>query len=282
MQRLELICSDAVLGMRSLEAQRFDAVVADPPYSSGGLHRGDRTGSIEAKYTSSRTKRQYREFDGDTRDTRGMLAWCHLWMLECYRVAKPGAYFMTFCDWRQLPLMTDAIQAAGFTWRGIIPWNKGRGARAPHKGYYRHQCEYVVWGTRGHCAKAEHDGPGDGFHEFALAEADHFNAAELVRASQAEAAAEALAAVMPRLVDAKVSQREKIHATGKPRELYRELMRLVAPGGEVLDPFVGSARSGEAALDLGLSFVGIDSDQYWLDDGLARLGPILEARRHGA
>ena len=33
--------------MRSLEAQRFDAVVADPPYSSGGLHRGDHASSIE-------------------------------------------------------------------------------------------------------------------------------------------------------------------------------------------------------------------------------------------
>ena len=80
----------------------------------------------------------------------------------------------------------------------------------------------------------------------------------------------------------KVSQREKIHATGKRA---RVMPRTHAPGGagrRSARPFVGSARSGEAALDLGLSFVGIDSDQYWIDDGLARLGPILEARRHGA
>lgn len=263
MQRLELICADAVLALRALPDARFDAVVADPPYSSGGLHRSDRAASIHSKYTSS--KRVYREFDGDCRDTRSMLAWCHLWMLECHRVMKPGAYFMVFCDWRQLPTITDALQVAGFTWRGLIPWNKGRGSRAPHKGYFRHQCEYVVWGTRGHCAKVTHDGPGDGFHSV----------------QDESPSVEALIEAMPKVVSEPVRAVEKIHATGKPKALYAELMRLVAPGGEVLDPFVGSARSGEAALEMGLSFYGIDCDRYWIEDGLRRLGPILEAR-HGA
>ena len=58
--------------------------------------------------------------------------------------------------------MTDVLQAAGFVWRGVVPLNKGRGARAPHKGYFRHQCEYVVWGTNGRCRKAEHAGPFEG------------------------------------------------------------------------------------------------------------------------
>jgi len=43
-----------------------------------------------------------------------------------------------------------------------VAWDKGRGSRAPHKGYFRHQCEYVVWGTKGAAIQLEHDGPFDG------------------------------------------------------------------------------------------------------------------------
>ena len=35
------------------------------------------------------------------------------------RVEK-GAYLFTFTDWRQMPATTDAMQWAGWTWRGIV------------------------------------------------------------------------------------------------------------------------------------------------------------------
>ena len=100
---------------------------------------------------------------------------------RCYRVAKPGAYFMTFCDWRQLPLMTDAIQAASFTWRGIIPWNKGP-RRSRRARITATSADMLVWGTRSHCARPS-DGRAMAFTVRAC-RADRFNAARLVRASQ--------------------------------------------------------------------------------------------------
>ena len=65
-------------------------------------------------------------------------------------------------DWRQLPLICNLIQVGGYIWRGIIAWNKGPAARAPHKGYFRHQCEYIVWGTKEKALKITHDGPLSG------------------------------------------------------------------------------------------------------------------------
>ena len=50
--------------------------------------------------------------------------WATLWLSECWRLAKPGAPALVFSDWRQLPAMTDAVQAAGFEWRGIVVWHK--------------------------------------------------------------------------------------------------------------------------------------------------------------
>lgn len=238
MANARFIHGDAVLSLRALPDRSVDCVIADPPYSSGGMHRSDKTKSVLKKYVKRATQRTYREFDGDSRDQRAMLAWGHLWMVESYRVTKPGGYFFCFTDWRQLPVMTDAMQSAGFVWRGVIPWNKGRGARAPHKGYARHQCEYVIWGTRGPCHVA-HDGPIDGFVE---AEED-----------------------APGVIHAKVLAKEKVHATGKPLAVMNELVRLVPRGGVVLDPFMGSAKSCEAALQAGLSFIGIESDAFWVD-----------------
>jgi len=75
---------------------------------------------------------------------------------------KDGGYFLSFTDWGQLPVMTDAVQAGGIVWRGIVAWDKGGGARAPHKGYFRHQCEYVVWGTKGAIDKNNPAGPFSG------------------------------------------------------------------------------------------------------------------------
>jgi hypothetical protein len=42
-------------------------------------------------------------------------------------------------------MLTDVMQAGGFVWRGVIPWDKTESSRAPHTGYFRHQCEYIVY-----------------------------------------------------------------------------------------------------------------------------------------
>ncbi|MDP2794373.1 MAG: hypothetical protein Q8O25_09895 [Sulfurisoma sp.] len=65
---------------------------------------------------------------------------------------------IVFSDWRQIPVTTDAMQAAGVTWRGIAVWDKTGGAR-PYKGGFRSQAEYIVWGSKGPL-KGERYSPG--------------------------------------------------------------------------------------------------------------------------
>lgn len=84
-----------------------------------------------------------------------------------------------------VPVLTDAFQAGGLVWRGLIPWDKTEASRAPHKGYFRHQAEYVVWGSNGPLAIAEHGGP------------------------------------WPGVVRERVGHRTKFHMTGKPRSTPR-------------------------------------------------------------
>lgn len=219
----QLIHGEALQALTAM-TEPVDAVICDPPYSSGGASLEAKSRTPDQKYTRHSAQGKRPNFGGDSRDQRSYLLWCILWIEECMRLLRPGGYFLVFTDWRQLPVMTDAVQAGGVFWRGLVVWDKGAGARAPHKGYFRHQCEYVVWGTKGPTTVAEHDGP------------------------------------FPGCVQATVRQADKHHLTGKPTALMEELVRCVPPGGLILDPFAGSGTTGVAALKTGRRFIGIERE----------------------
>lgn len=64
------------------------------------------------------------------------------------------------------------------------------------------------------------------------------------------------------------------HPTVKPLDLMRWLVRLVTPpGGTVLDPFVGSGTTMEAAVLEGFSVIGIERDRDYVALIKQRMGP---------
>jgi len=140
-----------------------------------------------------------------------------------------------FTDWRQLPTASDALQIGEIAWRGVIAWDKTEGSRAPHKGYFRHQCEYIVWGTKGKCPKAEHAGPYPGCFRFP------------------------------------VKQSDKFHLTGKPTQLMEQLVSIVPEGHIVLDPFAGSGTTLVAAKHMKRQFIGIEKDTGYAEIALQRI-----------
>ncbi len=134
--------------LHQAEGDSVDALITDPPYSSGGFVRGDRMSGTRTKYVQSNAAHDLPDFDGDNRDQRGFLAWCTLWLTEGVRVVKTGCPVGLFTDWRQLPITTDALQAGGFIWRGVAVWSKDGNSR-PQMGRFRSDAEFVVWGSRG-------------------------------------------------------------------------------------------------------------------------------------
>ena len=116
-----------------------DALITDPPYSSGGQFRGDRANGTVAKYVQSGPAEQAEhnvDFTGDTMDQRAWTWWMGQWMSLARDRMRAGAYAICFTDWRQLPSVTDLFQAHGFVWRGMVPWDKTEASRAPHTGYF--------------------------------------------------------------------------------------------------------------------------------------------------
>ncbi len=244
-----LLRGEALAVLAALPNASVDAILTDPPYSSGGFTRGDRQEPVRKKYVQTGTKVRRPDFAGDGRDQRSFRYWCALWMAECLRVAKPGAPICVFTDWRQLPSTSDAIQAGGWVWRGIVVWDKTEAAR-PHIGRFASQCEYVVWGSAG-----------------ALPE-------------------RAEVGVLRGVIREPVHPRDKHHLTGKPTAVMQALARVCVPGGIVLDPFAGSGTTGVGALLQGRRFVGIELAAEYAAIARERLaasrgGVALEAQRAG-
>ena len=217
--------------MREIPDGSIDAIITDPPYSSGGLYRGDRAQSTGAKYVH---EHEYPDFPGDGRDQRSFYMWCTLWMAQCWRVAKPGAIFACFTDWRQLPTISDAFQGAGWIWRGVFVWDKTEASR-PQRGQYRNQCEFAVWGSKGAV------GVGNG-------------------------------ATAPGLYRGRtVPSSHRIHQTEKPMGLIETLLQVVPDRGTVLDPFTGSGTTAVACLHTGRHFLGFEMHPAYYEMATKRI-----------
>ena len=215
---------------------KVDAVITDPPYSSGGMVRGDRMASTRAKYQSSDVDVEHPDFTGDNRDQRGFLAWASLWLMHAAGITKPGGMAILFTDWRQLPTMTDALQAGGWVWRGCVPWDKVNARPMPNR--FRAQCEFAVWGT---------NGP----REFKMDDSAEYHPGILVEKPPAN------------------EQRE--HSTQKPVGIMRTLCKVAPHGGIVLDPFMGSGTTGVAAMDVGRLFIGVEKEPLYFDIACRRI-----------
>lgn len=232
---VRLYRGDALEVLQSLPKGSIDAVVTDPPYSSGGAFRGDRMNSTRNKYQSSDVISELPTFTGDNRDQHGWLTWCSLWLIHSADIVRPGGMLCMFTDWRQLPTATDAVQCGGWVWRGLVVWDKVNARPMPSR--FTAQCEYVVWAT---------NGPRD----FDFATGSYHSG--VVR-------------VMPPATE------DREHSTQKPVEVMEHLVAVAGDGQVVLDPFMGSGTTGVACIRTGRHFIGIEKEKHYFDVAVSRI-----------
>jgi site-specific DNA-methyltransferase (adenine-specific) len=222
---------DALAVLRELPDASIDAVLTDPPYSSGGLHASARRREPSAKYQLPGARR-YPAMLGDLKDQRSFTLWATLWLSECWRLARPGAPVMVFSDWRQLPVMSDAVQAAGFEWRGIVVWHKP--SARPRLGSFKRDAEFVV-----HAVKAP--------------------------------AKAATRRCFPGVYAHNVNPAAKVHLTSKPVGLLVDLLQVTPEGGVVLDPFMGGGTTALACQQTGRRFIGVELSAEYFELAAAQI-----------
>lgn len=167
-------------------------------------------------------------------DQRSYGFWLTQIMTEARRLSKDGGTALLFTDWRQLPVTTDAIQAAGWLWRGVLAWHKP--ASRPQKGRFTQSCEFVVWASKGRMDGTRHP------------------------------------VYLPGMIEAsQPSGSKRLHITQKPVSVMRELVKIAPPGGTVLDFCAGSGSTGVAALEEGRKFIGIEKTAHYAEVASERL-----------
>jgi site-specific DNA-methyltransferase (adenine-specific) len=140
----KLIPGDCINSMQSLEDNSIDSVVVDPPYHLTSIvKRFGKPGSAPAQfgtdgaYSRHSTGFMGKEWDGGeiTQDPKTWEA--------ILRVAKPGAYLLSFGGTRTFHRMMVAIEDAGWEIRDTIMWVYGSGFPKSHNLHEK----WEGWGT---------------------------------------------------------------------------------------------------------------------------------------
>lgn len=228
-----LYLGDALEIIPTLAAGSLGGVVTDPPYSSGGAFRGDRSASTVSKYVQTGSQVQRFEFGGDNRDQRAFLAWCSLWLSAARVASEPGASLCSFIDWRQLPILTDAVQCGGWVWRNVGTWWKP-GVRM-QRGRFSGSAEYLIYAT---------NGPNE---------------------SDGESSPQNVISCAP------VGGDDKDHIAEKPAPVVEWAISVTKPRAAILDPFMGSGTTGVAAMKMGRRFIGVEIEPRYFDIACRRI-----------
>lgn len=236
---IELFHGDCRHYLSNYKGRMFDALITDPPYASGGATLAEKSASTSQKYTSTKHQCPLPDFCGDQMDGR---SWMHM-MADVFALvrahSREGAVLVAFCDWRQMALLSDAVQWAGWQWRGTIVWDKL--TSCPQRGRFRQQAEFALWASNG---RLPIDRP---------------------------------VPVLPGVFrTANVQGIERIHQTQKPVEVMRQICRICVPGGLIVDPFAGSGTTLAAAREEGYDAIGIELSKEIAERAAQRLGVLLK------
>ena len=230
-ERWRILHGDTLKLVKALQPEIFDAVITDPPYASGGTKQ---------KYSSMRSGNALPDFDGDNKDQRSWTHWMAEWLMDVRKACKSGAPICLFIDWRQYPSITDALQWAGWVWRGTAVWDKGNSR--PQKGRFRQQAEYIVWGSNGPMPINRPVACLPGVFRYG-------------------------------------NPQNRIHVTEKPLQLMKDVIQICEPGGRILDPFAGSGTTILAAVEEGYEAVGIEVTDAYYELGTERVRSALEMKK---
>ena len=192
----KILHGDTLKLVKAFQPGIFDAVITDPPYASGGTKQNERNRTTNQKYSSMSAANALPDFDGDNKDQRSWTHWMAEWLYDVRKACKKGAPICLFIDWRQYPSITDALQWAGWIWRGTAVWDKGNSR--PQKGRFRQQAEYIVWGSNGPMPINRPVSCLPGVFRYG-------------------------------------NPQNRIHVTEKPLQLMKDVIQICEPGGLILD-----------------------------------------------
>lgn len=137
-----LTSGDCLEQMRLMEDCSLDAVITDPPYSSGTR----REASKGLRKSMTRGTEDEAWFATDCLTTNGFMWLMRECAIQWQRILKPGGHVLCFIDWRMMPALSGAIESADLRNVGLIVWDKTYFGMGTH---FRNQHELILHFTKG-------------------------------------------------------------------------------------------------------------------------------------
>lgn len=240
MPDVTLHLGDCLEIMRSMPDRSVDMIFTDPPYGNGNNNNEDLIHAWERAVGKGKLCPP-RPIQNDGRDTDEMFRAA---LREFARLLKPRGVLCCCCG-------DGGGRRPKFAWWSIwidevlcfkqkITWDKGKIGMGWH---YRRSTEAILVASRGPNCNWYYKG-----HDIE----------NIIRPGEHNIR--------------KIIPRAHQHPTEKPPELAMFFIRLhTKPGDIVLDPFMGSGSTGEAALRMGRRFIGIELDPHWYEVARQRL-----------
>jgi site-specific DNA-methyltransferase (adenine-specific) len=140
-----LYLGDCVEIMETLDDCTVDAVLTDPPYSSGGRRENAR--SIRKSMTRSVEDDDW--IRGDAMSTGGFIYLLRLCGIQWRRLLRPGGHALSFIDWRMADTLRAALETADMRQHPTLVWDKDRLGMG---AIFRNQHEFIVHMSAGNPA----------------------------------------------------------------------------------------------------------------------------------
>jgi site-specific DNA-methyltransferase (adenine-specific) len=215
------------------EDDLFDAVVTDPPYSSGGRVQATARNNTNFCKDPNRGGRHRDEwFLGDNMGVDTYFRWMRQVSRECLRCVNLGGHGYVFTDWRQYTNLVTAWESVGWTLRSVIVWDKKK--HSALGSFWRNNHEWICVFAKGQPRKLT-----------------HYNCYNTWTGGKPKGG---------------------VHPTIKPIGLMRYIIKAIPKSsGIILDPFMGSGTTLRACKENEFRSVGIERNEKYIETAINEL-----------
>lgn len=247
---VKLLKGDCIKTLNQARENSVDMIFADPPYflSNGGItcHAGKMVSVNKGKWDKSKGLEEDHEFNRE-------------WLKACQRVLKPNGTIWVSGTTHAIYSVGFAMQQNGFKILNDIVWYKRNAPPNLSCRYFTHSTEIVLWAAKNNKSKHYFNYPlmKEANYGKQMRNLWHFNEADEAQT------VENVWTISAPLADEKYFGK---HPTQKPLELLRRIILASTKEGDlIVDPFCGSSTTGVAAMLLNRKYIGMDSEEGYLE-----------------
>lgn len=296
-----VICGDSLELLKEIEDNSIAGCITDPPYNYEFIGRKWDDKEIERRIKNSQKKesstlvknipygsglaggvRNERWYKKNRDNILEYRDWVKVWGAELFRVLKPGSYVLVFNSTRTSAHIQVALEDVGFYARDTIVWRRQsgipKGLNAEKKLEKMGDENSVLW-------KGWHSALRSEWEAITVVQKplvnNYLNTLQKYDVGLLKTKGENIDGFQSNIIeDIKRDPKTEsnMHITIKPLELIQKLIEMVIPPIEdnvVIDPFLGSGTTAVAAINLGISWIGIERNLEYVSIANDRIEKAL-------